>query len=106
MINKEKWRDLNIKDKIQYITAIILFASGIILAFISFFILFNITSGVLLYISEAFICGASIFGVSLYFKTKLGEFKSERDSIIESTINKMINKINDGNTFEENSKET
>lgn len=47
----EKWRELGIKDKIQYITAIVLFISGIVLAFLSFAFTYNIASGSLIYIA-------------------------------------------------------
>jgi hypothetical protein len=49
---KEKWNELGIKDKIQYVMAILLIVSGIILAFLSFFLnSFNIATGVLIYIA-------------------------------------------------------
>lgn len=48
---KEKWKELGIKDKIQYVMAVLLITSGIILAFLSFFLnAFNIATGVLIYI--------------------------------------------------------
>ena len=87
---REKWDDLGVKDKIQYITAIILIASGIILAFLSFALTFTIASGSLIYIAQAFITGAGIFGVSIYFKTKLGELKSDTNKYIEKTIKKAL----------------
>lgn len=86
----EKWRELGIKDKIQYITAIVLFISGIVLAFLSFAFTYNIASGSLIYIAQAFITGAAIFGVSIYFKTKLGELKSDTNKYIEKTIKKAL----------------
>lgn len=86
----EKWRELGIKDKIQYIIAITLFLSGIILAFLSFALTFNIASGTLIYIAQAFISGAGIFGVSIYFKSKLGEFKSDTTEMIEKIVQKAL----------------
>lgn len=86
----EKWRELGIKDKIQYIIAITLFVSGIILAFLSFALTFNIASGTLIYIAQAFISGAGIFGVSIYFKSKLGEFKSDTTEMIEKIVQKAL----------------
>jgi hypothetical protein len=50
--------------------------SGIVLAFLSFFLNnYNISDGVLWYISQALIYAGGIFGVSIYFKTRLGEFE-------------------------------
>lgn len=91
----KKWSQLEIKDQIQYIIAIVLFLSGIIIAFISFLITFNIANGVLIYIAQAFIAGGSIFGVSIYFKTKLGEFQSKAMINIEELIRKIIKDYKD-----------
>lgn len=73
---EKKWKDLGVKDKIQYIMAIVLIASGIILAFLSFAFIQTIATGSLIYISQAFITAGGIFGVSIYFKNKLGEYSS------------------------------
>jgi hypothetical protein len=84
MIMKEKWKELGIKDKIQYVMAVLLITSGIILAFLSFFLnAFNIATGVLIYIGQCFITAGGIFGVSIYFKNKLGEFQSSAADKIE-----------------------
>ena len=47
-------------------------------------------TGSLIYISEAFITGAGIFGVSIYFKSKLGEFKSDTAELIEKVVKRVI----------------
>ncbi len=69
----------NTKEWIQYGSAIGMILSGIILAFLSFFINENhdIADGVLWYIAQALIYAGGIFGVSIYFKTKFGEFESK-----------------------------
>lgn len=51
IIMKENWKELGFKDKAQYTTAMILIASGIIIAFLSFALIQTITSGVLIYIA-------------------------------------------------------
>lgn len=48
---KENWKELGFKDKAQYTTAMILIASGIIIAFLSFAMIQTISSGVLIYIA-------------------------------------------------------
>lgn len=73
----------NIKEWIQYGTAIAMIGSGIILAFLSFFLKGDITDGVLWYISQALIYAGGIFGVSIYFKTRLGEFEHRTRMVIE-----------------------
>ena len=72
---KEKWKDLNIKDRIQYVVAIVLIVSGVLIAFLSFFLnAYTIATGTLIYIAQCFITAGGIFGVSIYFKSKIGEF--------------------------------
>lgn len=88
---KEKWKELGIKDKIQYVMAVLLITSGIILAFLSFFLnAFNIATGVLIYIGQCFITAGGIFGVSIYFKNKLGEFQSSAADKIEQMMKKLL----------------
>lgn len=99
---KEKWKELGFKDKAQYVTAIVLIASGILIAFISFGITYTIASGVLIYIAQAFICGGGIFGVSIYFKSQLGEFDTRQENHINEIINKLIEYVDKN---KENSKE-
>lgn len=66
----------NTKDWIQYATAIAMVASAIGIAFLAFILTNTIASGVLIYIAQALCYAAGIFGVSIYFKTKMGEFES------------------------------
>lgn len=75
------------KDWIQYSTAIAMIASGIILAFLSFY--HNdgdIAEGVLWYMAQALTYAGGIFGVSIYFKTKLGDFESRTRREIEEAL--------------------
>lgn len=66
----------NTKEWIQYGSAIAMIASGMVLAFLSFFLNnYEISDSVLWYISQALIYAGGIFGVSIYFKTRLGEFE-------------------------------
>ena len=83
---KENWNELGFKDKAQYTTAMILIASGILIAFISFAMIHTITSGVLIYIAQAFTAGGSIFGVSIYFKNQLIEAHGETMDKIKELI--------------------
>ena len=85
---KENWKELGFKDQAQYITAMVLIASGIIIAFLSFALIQTITSGVLIYIAQAFTAGGAIFGVSIYFKNQLIEARG-------ATINKVKELIED-----------
>ena len=61
------------KELIQYGTATFMVVSGVILSFISFFVNGDVTEGVLWYMAQALTFAGGVFGVSIYFKTKLGE---------------------------------
>lgn len=67
--------------------AVGLILSGIGIAFLSFFFnSCNISPGVLIYIAQAFISAGGIFGVSIYFRSKIGEFESKGIKQIEQII--------------------
>ena len=87
---KENWKELGFKDKAQYTTAMILIASGIIIAFLSFTLIQTITSGVLIYIAQAFTAGGAIFGVSIYFKNQLIEAHGETMDKVKELIEKVV----------------
>lgn len=89
---EKKWKDLGVKDKIQYVMAIVLIASGILLAFLSFGLIHTIATGSLIYISQCFITAGGIFGVSIYFKTKIGQFSSDATDRLEKMIEKALQK--------------
>ena len=78
--------NMTTKDWIQYGTAVAMIVSGITLAFMSFFKNDgNISEGVLWYVAQALTYAGGIFGVSIYFKTKLGDFESRaRDEIAQA----------------------
>lgn len=90
IIMKENWKELGFKDKAQYTTAMILIASGIIIAFLSFALIQTITSGVLIYIAQAFTAGGAIFGVSIYFKNQLIEAHGETMDKVKELIEKVV----------------
>ncbi len=87
---KENWKELGFKDKAQYTTAMILIASGIIIAFLSFALIQTITSGVLIYIAQAFTAGGAIFGVSIYFKNQLIEAHGETMDKVKELIENVV----------------
>lgn len=103
MALEKKWKDLGAKDKIQYIMAIVLIASGILLAFVSFAFTFTIATGSLIYISEAFITAGGIFGVSIYFRSKLGEFESTAADKIYKIVEQALDNHKEEHHNEDNS---
>ena len=77
MDDKRGWKELDIKSKIQYIIAIGLVLASIVLAFISFFMLYEIPNSVLatngLWLSTALGC----IGIGMYFKNSLVEYQAK-----------------------------
>ena len=67
---------MTVKDWIQYGTAIAMILSGIVLTFLCYFQYGEIKEGVLWYMGQALTYAGAIFGVSIYFKNKLGAFES------------------------------
>lgn len=91
---KETWKDLGFKDRAQYLSAISLIASGIILAFIcAIFNFWEITTGVLIYVAQAFTAAGSIYGVSMYFKNQLGEFHSDVKKMLDEVDKRIDEKV-------------
>ena len=92
MEENKGWNSLNIKDKLSYIVAFTLIGSGIALAFLSFFLnSYNISTGVLLYIAQAFVIGGGLVGASVYFKSKWIEFNTNAKKEIDERIDKLLN---------------
>ena len=68
----------SIKEWIRYSSAIVMIASGVILAFLSFFLNnYDIADGILWYIGQALTYAGAVFGLSVYFKTQLGLFRKQ-----------------------------
>lgn len=87
------WGELPIKDKISYYTAFALIGSGIILAFLSFFLnAYNIATGVLLYIAQCFVIGGGLVGANVYFKSKFIEFDTRAKNEIQRQIERHLSK--------------
>ena len=83
----------NVRESLQYGTAIGMVVSGIVLAFLSFFLNgYNISDGVLWYISQALVYSGAIFGVNIYFKTKLGNFESQ----VKDELANMLKQVKEG----------
>lgn len=88
-----KWKELTIKDRISYITAFVLIGSGILLAFLSFFLnAYNIATGVLIYIAQCFVIGGGLVGANVYFRSKWVEFDTRAKNEIRELIEKRFEK--------------
>lgn len=79
------WNELDVKDKIAYIMAIILIASGIGMAFTAFIVQpsHEITKGPLMYVGEAFTTGGALLSVGLYVKNRFCEITNYIEKRLE-----------------------
>ena len=79
----------NVREGLQYGAAIGMLVCGVVLTFLSFFLKnYVVSDGVLWYVSQTLVYSGGIFGVNVYFKSKLGNFerivKNELANIKES----------------------
>lgn len=89
-----KFKELPVKDRISYYVAIALITSGILMAFLSFFLnTYNISTGVLLYIAQTFVIGGGLVGANVYFKSKWIEFDTRAKEEIENQISRIANRL-------------
>lgn len=84
---EKKFKELPIKDRISYYVAFALITSGIVMAFLSFFLnAYNIATGVLLFIAQCFVIGGGLVGANVYFKSKWLEFDTRARQEIENAM--------------------
>ena len=76
----------NSKEWVQYGTAILMVVSGVTLTFISFFLKDDVTDGVLWYMAQALTFAGGVFGVNIYFRTKIGESENRIKQYIEEQL--------------------
>jgi len=82
------------KENIQYLTAICGLISGVIMCFLSFFLNhYDISGSVLGYLGEWIIFASSVFGFSLYIKTKFLEAESRMDKKMTDRLNHIEDEI-------------
>lgn len=68
---------IDTKEKVQYTTACVMLLSGAALVFLSFFMKGHIEEGTLFYAGQTMVYAASIFGVTMYVHSKMGEIENE-----------------------------
>lgn len=79
----------NVKDWFSYSTAAVMILSGAVLAFFSFFILHTVVDSILVYLSEALTFAGGVFGCSIYFSSKFGEYESKTNKKINQALEKI-----------------
>ena len=80
-----------IKDWMHYGSAIGMLISCVVLTFISFLTLHLVHSTVLVYVTLCITFAAAIFGVTLYFRSNLGQFGTEMRNDMRNIIRAEIN---------------
>lgn len=79
---------INYSKTVQYICAVALIVTSIVLAFVQVLDIDDVASGTLMYIAQAFLLAGSIFGLDYYVKKLKYDFTkkdSKRDSKQQST---------------------
>lgn len=73
---------MNSATKIQYVSAVLLIVSSIVLAFVQVFRIETVNDGTLMYIAQAFLLAGSIFGLDYYTRKVIihGNQSSQRAS--------------------------
>ena len=75
------------KEWVQYGSAVLMVVSGVTLTFISFFLKEEVTDGVLWYMAQALTFAGGVFGVNIYFRTKIGESENRMKEYVEELLN-------------------
>lgn len=74
------------KEWVQYGSAVLMVVSGVTLTFISFFLKDEVTDGVLWYMAQALTFAGGVFGVNIYFRTKIGESENRMKEYVEELL--------------------
>jgi hypothetical protein len=82
---KTKWVDLNIKDKLAILSAIIAFILGWCMSIAGFWIppIGEVADSILWILGQALLYAASVFGVSAYFRSESVQLRRDMDKHLE-----------------------
>jgi hypothetical protein len=82
---KTKWADLNIKDKLAILSAVIAFVLGWCMSIAGFWIppIGEVADSILWILGQALLYAASVFGVSAYFRSETVQLKRDMDRHLE-----------------------
>lgn len=77
----------NTKEWIQYGSAIVMIGSGVVLTFLCFFLNhYNINDSVLWYVAQALVYAGSVFGISMYIRTKMGTVTNDIKQYVDDKL--------------------
>lgn len=82
---KSKWNDLNIKDRLAILSAIIAFILGWCMSIAGFWIppIGEVADSILWILGQALLYAASVFGVSAYFRSETVQLKRDMNRHLE-----------------------
>lgn len=81
---KNKWEDLNVKDKLAIISACVAFTVGWTLTALAAFVpLLLSEQGILWILGQSLVYSASVFGLGMYFKSETVQMKRDVDRHLE-----------------------
>lgn len=102
---KTKWVDLNIKEKLAILSAIIAFILGWCMSIAGFWIppIGEVADSILWILGQALLYAASVFGVSAYFRSETVQLRKDMDRHLEHMERMQIQreKIRNGIDVEE-----
>ena len=85
-MRNNKWSDLNIKDKIAILSAIIAFIIGWCMSIAGFWLppVGEVADSILWILGQALLYAASVFGVSAYFRSETVQLRRDMDRHLEA----------------------
>lgn len=102
---RTKWVDLNIKEKLAILSAIIAFILGWCMSIAGFWIppIGEVADSILWILGQALLYAASVFGVSAYFRSETVQLRKDMDRHLEKMERMQIQreKIRNGIDVEE-----
>lgn len=83
---KSKWNDLNIKDRLAILSAIIAFILGWCMSIAGFWIppIGEVADSILWILGQALLYAASVFGVSAYFRSETVQLRRDMDKHLQA----------------------
>lgn len=78
---KQKWNDLNVKEKLSIISACVAFALGWIMSIAGFWIppVGEVADSILWILGQALLYAASVFGIAAYFRSETVQMKRDME---------------------------
>ena len=83
LIHESSWKELGVKDKIQYSMSVLLILAAIALAFVRFLITLSIGAGVISAMALFLSSALAIYGISMYVKSSMADIQAKVNQALE-----------------------